>query len=142
MPVAVSLATSPFAPGLQQDLARVYADSPEFSSPEEAATVLEGAVAAGETLYTGLFNGRHIAAVLVRGEGLVRRMRYLCVHDATRGRGVAERLVAEVRRLEAAQGTEWLEADFDLTQEGVPEMLLAMGFIPHGQGNYRCLLTA
>ncbi len=30
-----------------------------------------------------------------------------------------------------------LEADFDLSQEGVPDMLLALGFIPHGQGNYR-----
>ncbi|MFN3587062.1 MAG: acetyl-CoA sensor PanZ family protein [Moraxellaceae bacterium] len=140
MPVAVAPVASPFTPALAADLARVYADSPEFSSAEAAVAVLADATAEGDVLYTGLFNGRHIAAVLVRGEGRVRAMRYLCVHAATRGRGVAERLVAEVRRLELARGTQWLEADFDLTQEGVPEMLLAMGFIPHGNGNYRCLL--
>lgn len=141
MPVAVTLAALPLSPALADDLTRVYADSPEFSSPAAAVAVLGDAVADGDTLYTGVFNARHIAAVLVRGEGPVRAMRYLCVHAATRGRGVAERLVAEVRRHEQERGTEWLEADFDLTQEGVPEMLLAMGFIPHGQGNYRCLLT-
>lgn len=141
MPVAVEVASSPLSPALENDLARIYADYPGFASAAAAMGVLRDAVATGDTLYTGLFNAHHIAAVLVRGEGEVRHMRYLCVHGATRGRGVAERLVAEMRRLEMARGTQWLEADFDLAQEGVPDMLLALGFIPHGDGNYRCRLV-
>ena len=138
MPVVVETAPPVLDPALADQLARIYADSPEFTSAAAALEVLSDAVASGDTLYMAVFNARHIAAVLVRGEGPVRHMRYLCVHEATRGRGVAERLVAEVRRQEAGRGTHWLEAAFDLGQEGVPEMLLAMGFIPHGAGNYRC----
>lgn len=141
MPVAVAVATAPLDATLTGELLRVYADYPAFDSAEAALLVLADSVAAGDTLYTGLFNARHIAAVLVRGEGATRHMRYLSVHVATRGRGVAERLVAEVRRLEAERGAQWLEADFDLRQEGIPEMLLALGFIPHGEGNYRCRLA-
>ncbi|MFZ5561495.1 MAG: acetyl-CoA sensor PanZ family protein [Pseudomonadota bacterium] len=139
MPVAVEIAAAPLPESLAAELARIYADFPDFASPAAAVAVLRDAVAGGDTLYTGVFNQRHIAAVLVRGEGETRHLRYLAVHPATRGRGVAERLVAEVRRLEAERGTQWLEADFDHSREGVPEMLLALGFIPHGdQGNYRC----
>lgn len=140
MPVAVAAVSAPLAADLLQDLQRVYVDYPVFATPDDALAVLQQGVAAGGTLYTGLFNARHIAAVLVVGEDEVRGMRYLSVHQATRGRGVAERLVAEVRRLEAERGARWLEADFDLSQDGIPEMLLALGFIPHGEGNYRCRL--
>ncbi len=140
MPVAVAAVSAPLAADLLQDLQRVYADYPVFVSPEDALQALQQGLAAGGTLYTGLFNARHIDAVLVVGEGEVRGMRYLSVHLATRGRGVAERLVAEVRRLEAERGAQWLEADFDLSQDGIPEMLLALGFIPHGEDNYRCRL--
>lgn len=141
MPVAVEVASSPLSSALENDLTRIYTDYPGFASGAAAVAVLREAVAAGDTLYTGIFNAHHIGAVLVRGDGEVRHMRYLCVHDATRGRGVAERLVAEMRRLEQARGAQWLEADFDLSQEGVPDMLLALGFIPHGEGNYRYRLA-
>jgi len=141
MPVLVTVAAPPLSPQIAADLGKVYADSPEFSSAAAGVRVLADALSDGDTLYLGVFNGHYIAAVLVRGETETRHMRYLCVHQATRGRGVAERLVEEVRRLELEHSTRWLEADFDLTQEGVPEMLLAMGFIPHGpQGNYRSLI--
>ena len=47
-------------------------------------------------------------------------------------------VIDEIRRTEAAQGAEWIEADFDTSQEGIPEMLLSMGFIPHGaEGHFR-----
>jgi GNAT superfamily N-acetyltransferase len=140
MPVVVERARAPLDETLAAELARIYVDSPDFTSPEAAAAVLRDAVADGDVLYMGLFNARHIAAVLVRGSGETRYLRYLGVHPATRGRGVAERLVAEVRRLEAERGAHWLVADFDLSRQGVTDMLLALGFIPHGQGNYRCRL--
>lgn len=138
MPVVVERAPTPLPAALSADLPRIYTAAPGFASPEAAAEVVRDAVAHGDTLYTGLFNGHYIAAVLIRGEGPTRHLRHMCVHPATRGRGVAERLVAEVRRMEAENGTEWLEADFDVNQEGVKEMLMALGFIPHGSGNYRC----
>lgn len=143
MPVLVTVASAPLSPQIAADLEKVYADSPEFSSGAAAIKVLGDALSDGDTLYLGVFNGHYIAAVLVRGDTDTRHMRYLCVHQATRGRGVAERLVEEVRRLEQERNTRWLEADFDLTQEGIPEMLLAMSFIPHGtQGSYRSLIDA
>lgn len=143
MPVIVSVAAAPLSAQIAADMEKVYADSSEFASGAAAAQVLSDAVSDGDTLYLGVFNGHYISAVLVRGEGENRFMRYLCVHQATRGRGVAERLVAEVRRLEKENGTRWLAADFDLTQEGIPEMLLDLGFIPHGEGGtYRALVEA
>jgi GNAT superfamily N-acetyltransferase len=135
MPVVVEVAATPLSPALETELGHIFTDYPAFTSADIALTVLRAAVAEGDTLYTAFFNNRYIAAVLVRGEGETRHMRYLCVHNATRGRGVAERLIAEMRRYELVRGTKWLEADFDLAQEGVPELLLALGFIPHGAGN-------
>ena len=114
MPVLVSVAAAPLSPQVMADMEKVYVDSPEFASGAAAAEVLADATSDGDTLYLGVFNGHNISAVLVRGDGDSRSMRYLCVHHATRGRGVAERLVAEVRRLEQERGTRWLEADFDL----------------------------
>lgn len=142
MPVAVETLSFPLSASTADELARIYEDSPEFADPAEALAALAQAVEAGSTLYAGVFNSRHIAAVLVGGEGETRHMRYLCVHAATRGRGVAERLVAEVRRLEGSRGAEWLEAHFNLEQPGISDMLLALGFIPHGEGHCRCRLTS
>lgn len=142
MPVLVSVAAHPLSSQIAEELEKVYADSPEFANGANAVQALEEAALDGESLYLGVFNDHVIASVLVRGDSESRHMRYLCVHHATRGRGVADRLVAEVRRLEKEQGTRWLATDFDLTQEGIPEMLLDLGFIPHGEtGHYRALVA-
>jgi len=74
MPVAVTVAVAPLDAALAGELRRVYADYPAFASAEVAVETLAAAVAAGDTLYTGVFNARHIAAVLVRGEGETRHM--------------------------------------------------------------------
>ena len=141
MPVTVAVAPVPLDAALQSSLRRVYADYPGFASPEAAVAALAEAANAGDTLYTAVFNARVIAAALTHGAGDARHMRYLCVHAASRGRGVAERLVAEIHRLEAARGHRWLEADSDVNQEGVVDALLAVGFIPYGEGHYRCPLS-
>jgi GNAT superfamily N-acetyltransferase len=141
MPVTVAVASAPLDVVLQSSLRRVYTDYPGFASPEAAVAVLAEAVSAGDTLYTAVFNARVIAAVLTRGAGETRHMRYLCVHATNLGRGVAERLVAEVCRLEAARGHRWLEADVDLNQDGAADVLLALGFTPYGKDDYRCRLS-
>lgn len=140
MPVVVESVRQQMPEALEAQLLRIYADSPDFESPEAAMATLKGALSEGAVLYTGIFNQRYIAAVLASGTGETRQLRYLCVHPATRGRGVAERLMNETRRLESEAGTAWLEADFNLAQEGIPDMLLALGFIPHGNGRHRARL--
>lgn len=138
MPVIVERHAGSLDSTLLEELGRLYSDTPDFANAASAREVLSDAVADGDVLYAALFNGKHIGAALIRGEGATRHMQYLAVHPATRGRGVASRLVAEIRRLEAETGADWVEADFDITQEGIPEMLLSMGFIPHGlDGHYR-----
>jgi len=142
MPLTVESVQFGLPDDLKTHLVKVYRDTPEFASGESAIDVLTEALGGhGSVLYTGVFNNKHICAVLAQGDGQQRQLRYLCVHPANRGRGVARRLLDEVRRLEAERGSTHLEAVFDLRQEGVPEMLLAMGFIPHGQPEaYRCRL--
>lgn len=142
MPVLVETLTVPFSQSAQDELQRVYTDSPAFDAPEEAITALSAAVANGDTLYVGVFNARFVAAVLVGNGSDARQMRFLNVHPATRGRGVAERLVAEVRRLETERGSTWLEAAFDLSQEGISDMLLSMGFVTRNEGLPRILLAS
>lgn len=142
MPLLVERHQTTLPDALRADLAKVYRDSPEFPSGEAAVQALTAALAAPDAvLYTGVFNSRHICGVLASGQPGQRQMRYLCVHPANRGRGLAHRLFDEVRRLEAAAGAQYLEAGFNLQQAGVPEMLLRAGFIPQGEPPvYRCLL--
>jgi GNAT superfamily N-acetyltransferase len=142
MPLTVESFQFALPDALRIQLVKVYKDTPEFASGESAMEVLEEALGVhGSVLYSGVFNGKHICSVLATGDGPHRQLRYLCVHPANRGRGIARRLMDEVRRLEADQGVVYLEAVFDLRQEGVPEMLLSMGFIPHGEPEgYRCRL--
>lgn len=141
MPVLVEALCSPISESVQDELQRVYIDSPAFDTPEEAIDTISQALASGDTLYVGIFNSRLVAAVLVGNGEDARQMRYLNVHPATRGRGVAERLIAEVRRLETERGSIWLEAAFDLNREGIPDMLLSMGFVTRNEGLPRVLLA-
>lgn len=140
MPLAVRTLTGPLSDAERADLAKIYVYTPDFPEAARAVAALEEALAAGQRLHVGEFNGHLIAAVLVDGVDGERVMRYLCVHPATRGRGVAERLVDEARRLEGENGGDYLIAGFNLAQDGIPEMLLSLGFIPHGEGAYRAKL--
>lgn len=136
MPLIVGSFRSGLPGDVKDQLAKLYKDSPEFSSGEAAVAVLAEAVEGGATLYTGVFNSRHICAVLAQGNAPRRQLRYLCVHSANRGRGLARRLFEEVSRLEGAQGVSSLEALFDLRLKGVPEMLGALGFASEGGDSY------
>ena len=140
MPVEVREIRRVLPDDVAASLERVYVDCPGMASAEDALGRVRAGLARGDRFYAGLFNGKWIAGVLVVGEGAERFLRYLAVHPATRGRGVAERLIGEVRRLESELGEGYLVSGFDLSQEGLPEMLLAMGFIPHGDDGYRCQL--
>lgn len=140
MPLVVRTLTGPLNEAQRTDLAKIYVQTPDFPDAVSAVSALEAALEAGQRLHVGEFNGHLIAAVLVNGVDGDRVMRYLCVHPATRGRGVAERLVDEARRLEGESGGDYLIAGFNLAQDGIPEMLMSLGFIPHGEGAYRAKL--
>lgn len=140
MPVEVREIRKSLPDEVAESLQKVYVDCPGTTSADDALGRIRAGLERGDRFYAGLFNGKWIAGVLVLGQGEERFLRYLAVHPATRGRGVAERLLGEVRRLEAEHGEGYLVSGFDLSQEGLPEMLLAMGFIPHGDDGYRCQL--
>lgn len=123
---------------LEPDLARVYAD---FPGRDAAACVadIRSALAADGVFYAGVFNGRTVAGVLVSGPADSRRLQLVAVRAATRGRGVALRLVDEVARLEAATGGR------RLLVTGGPEtgaVLTRLGFAPVPGGYERRLPAA
>ena len=61
------------------------------------------------TVYTAEFNSKIIGAIWSTGQGESRVLEYVVVHPANRGRGVAERLVEEVCRIEEEQGVKHFE---------------------------------
>ena len=91
---------------------------------------LAGNVFLGHVLHARALQRRFHLACEVSGAGSGPLRQKTGVDQAIVAFGVAERLVAEVRRIEQERGVRWLEADFDLSQEGVSEMLLDLGFIP------------
>lgn len=116
---------------IEDALARVYADFPGLPAAE-CLRAIHAALGAGAVFYGGQFNGKWVAGALVQGEPGRRRLAFLAVHPATRRRGVARRLLAEVARLEARTGSTALEARaVDATSEA---LLRSAGFQPFPPG--------
>ncbi|BCD85263.1 hypothetical protein PSm6_16700 [Pseudomonas solani] len=91
----------------RNDLARIYADAPEWLFAPFAGTedLVTSALAEG-SLVTGRFNDRLLgAALLQRGEGHW-QLSHLCVRTITRQRGVARRLLDEAQRMAREAGCE------------------------------------
>ncbi len=122
-------------------LVGVYVDSPEVVQAEQVLEQIRQGLAAGDRYYAGYFNGHYICGVLIHDEVDHRSMRFLAVHPATRGRGVAERLVDEVRRLETLLKPGHLVTQFDTSDHELVSIFLAMGFLPHRDGQFRCTLS-
>lgn len=88
---------------LETDLARVYADFPG-RSPEDCLAAIRATLRDGGVFYTGTFNGKQVAGAVVSGPADARRIQLVAVRAATRGRGVAVRLIDEIGRLEKLTG--------------------------------------
>lgn len=99
MPVIVETLNSPSEQD-RGDLAKIYADAPDWLLPPYAnATELVARGLADGLLVAGRFNDRLLgAALVVRGEQHW-QLSHLCVRKVTRHRGVGRRLVEEVARL-------------------------------------------
>ncbi len=92
-----------------QQIERIYDTSPEFGDGQDALDQLQQQLHQYTTLYTAEFNSKIIGAIWCTGQGTSRLLENVVVHPANRGRGVAERLVEEVCRMEEAQGVNQFE---------------------------------
>ena len=109
MPITVHAHTSIENEEVRSQLERLYDISPEFSDGADAIEHLEQHLAQYTTLYTAEFNTKIIGAIWSTGQGESRTLEYVVVHPANRGRGVAERLVSEVCRIEEDKGVKVFE---------------------------------
>ncbi|AYA67588.1 GNAT family N-acetyltransferase [Acinetobacter sp. WCHA55] len=109
MPITVHAYTSLEKEELRSQLERLYDTSPEFGDGHDAVEQLEQNLAQYTLLYTAEFNTKVIGALWCSGQGENKTLEYIVVHPANRGRGVAERLVEEVCRMEEAKGVKVFE---------------------------------
>ncbi|MFZ5724444.1 MAG: acetyl-CoA sensor PanZ family protein [Pseudomonadota bacterium] len=92
---------------LETDLLRVYADFPGRSAAD-CIGAIGASLAGGGVFYLGEFNGKAVAGAVVSGPNDARRIQLVTVRPATRGRGVALRLIDEIARLEKLTGAQVL----------------------------------
>ena len=109
MPITVHAYTSLEKEELRSQLERLYDTSPEFGDGHDAVEQLEQNLAQYTLLYTAEFNTKVIGAIWCSGQGENKTLEYIVVQPANRGRGVAERLVEEVCRMEEAKGVKVFE---------------------------------
>ena len=109
MPITVHAYTSLENDEVRSQLERLYDTSPEFGDGQDAVEQLEQHLNQYTLLYTAEFNTKLIGALWCTGQGESRTLEYIVVHPANRGRGVAERLVSEVCRMEEAKGVNQFE---------------------------------
>ena len=109
MPITVHANTSIENTEVREQLERLYDTSPEFGDGQDAIQQLEQNLAQYTLLYTAVFNTKIIAAIWATGQGESRTLENIVVHPANRGRGVAERLVSEVCRMEEEKGVKRFE---------------------------------
>ena len=109
MPITVHAYTSLEKEELRSQLERLYDTSPEFGDGHDAVEQLEQNLAQYTLLYTADFNTKAIGAIWCSGQGENKTLEYIVVHPANRGRGVAERLVEEVCRMEEEKGVKIFE---------------------------------
>lgn len=98
MPITIHPYSSLENKEIERQLEQLYMTSPEFSNGIEAVHELKKTIGEQTLLYTAEFNTKIIAAIwCFRDEANSKRiLKYIVVHPANRGRGVAQRLISEV----------------------------------------------
>ena len=109
MPITVHAKTSLENQEVRDQLERLYDTSPEFGDGKDAVEQLEQNLAQYTLLYTAEFNTKIIGALWCSGQGESKVLENIVVHPSNRGRGVAERLVEEVCRMEEEKGVKIFE---------------------------------
>jgi GNAT superfamily N-acetyltransferase len=115
------------SPQDRRDLELIYADAPEWLlAPYPQASALIDDALANQCLLVGRFNGRLLGAARLERLADRWRLTHLCVRELTRGRGVAQRLLDETRRLAR-------EADVPLVLAANPGQTAAQRLAAHHQ---------
>ena len=109
MPITVHAHSSLDDLEMRAQLERLYDTSPEFSDGQDATDQLAQNLLQYTTVYTAEFNTNIIGAIWSTGQGESRILENIVVHPSNRGRGVAERLVEEVCRIEEEHGVKQFE---------------------------------
>lgn len=109
MPITVHPYTTLENDEIRSQLERLYDTSPEFADGHDAIEQLEQNLSQYTLVYTAVFNTKIIGAIWCSGQGNRRTLENIVVHPANRGRGVAERLVAEACRMEQDKGVQYFE---------------------------------
>lgn len=93
-------------PNLKLWIEKLYDNSQEFTSGTEAVAFFEQTFKQGNQLYLGMFNGKPIASIgcFDDGETDKKRLQYVVVHPANRGRGISAKLIKQVTDLERKKG--------------------------------------
>ena len=110
MPITVHAHTSLENNDFRRQLERLYDGSPEFAHGQAAITQLEPRLTQDTLIYSAEFNTKLIGAICCRKleDGAI--LEYLVIHPANQGRGVDERLVSEVCRMQKEQGITRIQA--------------------------------
>ena len=109
MPITVHPKTSIENEETRNQLERLYDTSPEFGDGKDAIEQLEQNLSQYTLLYTAEFNTKIIGSIWCTGQGESKTLENIVVHPANRGRGVADRLVSEVCRMEEEKGVKTFE---------------------------------
>ena len=109
MPITVHAKTSLENDEVREQLERLYDTSPEFGDGKDALEQLTLSMNHYTLLYTAEFNTKIIGAIWCTGQGESKTLENIVVHPSNRGRGVAERLVEEVCRMEEEKGVKVFE---------------------------------
>lgn len=93
-------------PELKLRVEKLYDHTHEFASGAEAVAFFEQAFKKGQLLYLGMFNDKPIAAIGCFDDGQTdsKRLQYIVVHPANRGRGIAPKFVKQVTDIERKKG--------------------------------------
>lgn len=106
-------------PELQTRIIKLYDQSPEFESGEQAIQLFERCFRQGSSLYVGIFNDKPIACIGCFDDGQmnVRRLQHIVVHPANRGRGIGAKLIKQVIDSERKKGICQFVSDCLYTQQ-------------------------
>lgn len=104
MPVTVHALHNINDPAISTQIEKLYQHSHEFTSGQHALTELQNAMQQDTCYYVAMFNDKIIGSIWSTGTGTERLLRHVVVHPANRGRGIAERLISEVCRLDEQHG--------------------------------------
>ena len=104
MPIIVELLNQATSQD-RQDLQKIYRDAPDwlFAPFSGEAQLIEECLRDG-TLIAGRFNDRLLGAARLQRHQDAWYLSQICVRKITRRRGVAERLVAEARKMAGQSG--------------------------------------